>query len=66
MGPTLVVYQSTGHGDLYAQTIGGGLVGKCGWGKRVWVGIEVVVWAYVYNLIHFYMWGRQWTKNEWL
>ena len=36
MGPTLVVFQSTGHGDLYAQTIGGGLV--C----VVWVGEEGV------------------------
>ena len=33
LGPTSVVDQSTGHGDLYAQAIGGGMVEKRGWGR---------------------------------
>ena len=55
LGPTSVVDESTGHGNLHAQTIGRGMVGKRGWEEGAGGNRDGCVG--IYYPIQFNMWG---------
>ena len=58
LGPSSVVDQGTGHGDLYTQIRGEGEVGK-----QAWVGIQVAVCVFTKHA-RFWVKRLRWVKKE--